>query len=776
VAGARANGVATFRKAFAHAMLPGLAPAVLAAPSIIRNAVPPPPTGGCTGVRARIRSIVKQVLQHVRSRRLEVADLPEPGPRAGGVLVRNTASLISAGTEKMITDFAGKSMVGKARERPDLVRQVMDKVRKDGLAPTVQTVLSKLDQPIPLGYSCAGIVEAAGRGAEEFAVGDRVACAGMGYASHADVVFVPRNLAVRVPDGVSLEDAAYVTVGAIALQGVRIQAPLLGESVAVIGLGVLGQLAVQILRASGCRVLGIDLDPAKVQLARELGAEAAVLRTDDVAAAVSVFTGGRGMDGVLIAAATSSNDPVELAGEIARDRAVVTMVGATGMEVPRKPYYEKELQLRLSRSYGPGRYDPEYEEKGRDYPIGYVRWTERRNMEEFLRLVATGQVQPSALTTHRFPIERAEEAYTLIGGGGEPFAGVMLTYAERTAPAVRTLHLKPAAPRAGTLGVGFVGAGNFARAVLLPRFEKAAGAALVGVSTSTGMNARSAGERFGFRYATTDTAALLGDADVHAVVVATRHASHARLSADALRAGKAVFVEKPLALDEEGLQEVLAAQAETGGVLTVGFNRRFSPLAAEVKRAFAPGLPLAITYRVNAGPIPRDHWIHDPVEGGGRIIGEVCHFVDLCQFLAGDLPVEAFAHAVGGPEGGLHDTVAITLRFAGGSVATIAYFATGDKSFAKERVEVFGAGTLAVLDDFREVEISRGGKRKKTRKMSQDKGFDEEVAAFVAAARGGGTLPIPLADLVATTRATFAIEESLRTGRPAEIRPDTAGA
>jgi polar amino acid transport system substrate-binding protein len=714
---------------------------------------------------------VKQVLQHVRSRRLEVADLPEPGPRAGGVLVRNAASLISAGTEKMITDFAGKSLVGKARERPDLVRQVMDKVRKDGLAPTVQTVLSKLDQPIPLGYSCAGVVEAAGRGAEEFAVGDRVACAGMGYASHADVVFVPRNLAVRVPDGVSLEDAAYVTVGAIALQGVRIQAPLLGESVAVIGLGVLGQLAVQILRASGCRVLAIDLDPAKVRLALELGAEAAVVRTDDVAAAVSVFTGGRGMDGVIIAAATSSNDPVELAGEIARDRAVVTMVGATGMEVPRKPYYEKELQLRLSRSYGPGRYDPEYEEKGRDYPVGYVRWTERRNMEEFLRLVATGQVRPSALTTHRFPIERADEAYALIGGGGEPFGGVMLTYAERTAPAVRTLRLKPAAPLAGALGVGFVGAGNFARAVLLPRFEKAAGTALIGVSTSTGMNARSAGDRFGFRYATTDTAALLADADVHAVVVATRHASHARLAADALRAGKAVFVEKPLAIDEAGLREVLAAQAETGGVFTVGFNRRFSPLAAEVRNAFAPGLPLAITYRINAGAIPRDHWIHDPVEGGGRIIGEVCHFVDLCQFLTGDLPVEAFAHAVGGPEGGLHDTVAVTLRFAGGSVATIAYFATGDKSFAKERVEVFGGGTLAVLDDFREVEISRGGKRKKTRKMSQDKGFDEEVAAFVAAARGGA-LPIPLADLVATTRATFAIEASLRTGQPAAVTVD----
>jgi predicted dehydrogenase len=712
---------------------------------------------------------MKQVVQHVRTRKLELAEVPEPGPRAGGVLVRNVASLISAGTEKTITDFAGSSLVSKARQRPDLVRQVLDKVKKDGVGPTLQTVMSRLDQPIALGYSCAGVVEAAGRGAEEFAAGDRVACAGMGYASHADLVYVPRNLAVAIPAGVSFDDAAYVTLGAIALQGVRVTEPRLGDAVAVIGLGLLGQLAVQILRASGCRVLGIDLDPGKVALARELGAEAAVVRTDDVAGAVAAFTAGRGADAVLIAAATSSNDPVELAGEIARDRAVVTMVGATGMEVPRKPYYEKELQLRLSRSYGPGRYDPEYEERGHDYPIGYVRWTERRNMEEFLRLVAQGQVTPSKLTTHRFPIDRAEAAYDVIQGKTEePFSGVLLTYPERRGEPVRRIDLKPAAPRAGALGVGFVGAGNFARAMLLPRFQKLADTELVGVSTASGMNAKTVGDRFGFRYATTDTPALLADAGVHAVVVATRHGSHARLAADALRAGKAVFVEKPLAIDHAGLDDVLAAQAETGGVLTVGFNRRFSPLAAEVKGAFAPGLPVAISYRINAGHIPREHWTQDPEDGGGRIVGEVCHFVDLCQFLAGDDPVEVFAHALGGPEGGMQDTVAITLRFARGSVATIAYFATGDKSFPKERVEVFGGGAVAVLDDWREVTVSRAGKRKRVKKLSQDKGFDEEVAAFAKAARGGG-LPIPLATLAATHHACFAIVESLRTGAAAAV-------
>lgn len=728
---------------------------------------------------------MKQVLQHVRSRRLEVADVPEPALRAGGVIVRNAASLVSAGTEKMLVEFAGKSLLGKAQERPDLVRQVIDKARKDGVGPTVQAVLSRLDQPLALGYSCAGVVEEAGRGAAEFAPGDRVACAGMGYASHAGVVFVPRNLAVKIPDGVSFEDASYVTLGAIAVQGVRVAEVRLGEAVAVIGLGLLGQLVVQVLAAAGCRVIGIDLDPAKVALARELGAEAAVVRTDDVPGAVAVFTGGRGADAVVIAAATDSDDPVELAGEIARDRAVVAMVGTTGMKVPRKVYYEKELQLRLSRSYGPGRYDPEYEEKGRDYPIGYVRWTQRRNLEEFLRLVAAGQVTPSRLTTHRFPVERAEEAYEVIQGKtGQAFSGVVLTYPEAREPRLRTIALSTRAPVSGALQVGFVGAGMFAQAVLLPRFSRAKHVELAAIATSTGASARTAGQKFGFRTAGTDTAALLADPGVAAVAIATRNGSHARLAAQALRAGKAVFVEKPLAIDEEGLAEVLAAQAETGGVLTVGFNRRFSPLAAEVKRAFTPGLPLAIAYRINAGPLPRDHWMHDPAEGGGRIIGEACHFVDLAQYFTGDLPVEAYAQALGGPEGGRQDTVTLSLRFAGGSVATIAYFSTGDKAYPKERVEVYGGGALAVLDDFREVTISRAGKRTRTRKLSQEKGFDEEVAAFVSAARQGGAPPIPMEHLAATTRATFALVESLRTGLPVTIPsgasasadvPDAAG-
>lgn len=715
---------------------------------------------------------MKFVSQHLRSGMLSVDDAPEPSCRSWGVLVANHASLISAGTEKMFIDFAGKSMLGKARERPDLVRQVLDKVKKDGLAPTLQTVFSKLDQPIPLGYSCAGVVEAVGTGAEEFAVDDRVACAGMGYASHAGKVFVPKNLTVRIPAGVSFEDASYVTLGAIALQGVRVAEPRLGDAVAVIGLGLLGQLTVQLLRANGCRVCGIDLDPAKVALARELGADAAVLRSEDVHGAIAQFTGGVGADVVIITAAADSNDPIELAGEIARDRGIVCMVGAVGMDVPRKTYYDKELQLRLSRSYGPGRYDPKYEEGGQDYPIGYVRWTERRNMEEFLRLVGAGQVTPSRLTTHQFPIEEAEKAYAIVTGkDAQPFLGIVLQYPADEAP-VRSIQLRPVERRkTGRIGVGFIGAGSFAKAALLPRFRSASDCELVGVATASGMNARVTGEKFGFGYCTTESAQVLADERVDAVVIATRHGSHARLVVDALHAGKAVFVEKPLALDEAGLQAVLDAQEATGGLVTVGFNRRFSPLIDQLRTHFASTRPLALQYRINAGAIPPAMWVHDPADGGGRIIGEVCHFVDLMQAITGEVPVAVSAFAMGGPTAGLHDTVSVTMKFSSGSVGGISYYANGDKSFPKERLEVFGGDGIAVLDDFRELTLTRGGKRRRTRRMGQDKGYDQEVRAFLGAVHGG-VPPIPLQSLVATTRATFCIEESLRTGSAVEVRLD----
>ncbi|MGH9837114.1 MAG: zinc-binding dehydrogenase, partial [Blastocatellia bacterium] len=457
---------------------------------------------------------MKQVIQNFRTGKLKVDEAPETICKPGGVLVSNVTSLISAGTEKMAIDFAQKSLAGKARERPDLVRQVIGKIKRDGLMNTINAVRSRLDAPLALGYSCAGIVCEVGRGAEEFSVGDYVACAGMNYASHAETVFVPKNLAVKIPDGVGFDEAAFVTLGAIALQGVRIAEAKLGEAVAVIGLGLLGQLTVQILKAAGCRVIGIDLERSKVELAIAHGAGAAVTRDGDVEGAMAQFTGGFGADTVIVTAAAETNDPIELAGVIARDRAVVSMVGAVRMDVPRKIYYEKELQLRLSRSYGPGRYDAQYEEQGIDYPVGYVRWTERRNMQEFLRLVAAKAVKLDRLITHRFPIEQARIAYDIVTGKTrQPYLGILLEYSE-TRVESKVVELTRAR-KAGEVRLGVIGAGNFAKSVLLPRLAKLPGVSLVGIATATGRNAKAVGEQFGFDFCTTDYRELLSRDDIN---------------------------------------------------------------------------------------------------------------------------------------------------------------------------------------------------------------------------------------------------------------------
>jgi polar amino acid transport system substrate-binding protein len=715
---------------------------------------------------------MKQVLQNFRSGVLKVDEVPETICKGGGILVDNVASLISAGTEKMAVDLAQKSLVGKAKERPDLVRQVITKVQKDGLASTFRTVMARLDTPLALGYSCAGMVREVGRGAEEFRAGDRVACAGMNYASHAETVYVPKNLSVKIPDNVSFEEASFVTLGAIALQGVRVAEVKLGESVAVIGLGLLGQITVMLLKAAGCRVIGIDLDSQKLELAKQHGAEAAVNRNDDVEGAVAQFTSGYGVDAVVITAAADSNDPIELAGVIARDRAVVSMVGAVGMDIPRKVYYEKELQLRLSRSYGPGRYDPQYEEGGVDYPISYVRWTERRNMEEFLRLISAGAVKLDKLITHRFDIAQAETAYDIITGKTpQPYLGIVLTYSEKSAQKrssnIVVLREAQTLPGSDTVSLGVIGAGNFAKAVLLPRLAKASGLKLTGIATATGRNAKAIGEQYGFGFCTSDYQELLGSDNISTVLIATRHDSHARMTVESLRAGKIVYVEKPLAISQQQLDEVAEAVAQTNGRVMVGFNRRFSSLAAEMKQSFANAGPLAMTYRINAGEIPRESWIQNE-EGGGRIVGEVCHFVDFLQFLTDSEPQEVFAYATA-TGNGLHDTLSIVIRFSDGSTGNINYFATGDKSFPKERVEVYGGGRVGVLEDFRVLETWSNGKRKVTKRLQQDKGFDEEIAAFVAAVRKGVAMPIPFRSLMLTTQVTLSIERSLLSGNPEAV-------
>lgn len=720
---------------------------------------------------------MKQVVQNFRTGELTVEELPPPALRQNGVLVQTAYSLISAGTERSIVETAQSSLIGKARSRPDLVRQVLDTLRREGLRATYEKVQSRLNQVKALGYSAAGTVIAVGEQVRDLSVGDRVACAGAGYASHAEVLFVPQNLCSRLPADAPFEAACYATVGAIALHGIRQSEARLGEAVAVIGLGLLGQLTVQMLKAAGCRVLGIDIDPAACELAKLSGADFVATGFEEARRAAARLTAGRGADAILITASTKSDDPVELACELARDRARVVAVGMIGMNLPRNAYYLKELELRLSRSYGPGRYDPEYEEKGNDYPIGYVRWTERRNMEAFLQLVAEGRVKTELLTTHRFAVENAEQAYALITGkGSERYCGIVLEYpqaATATAAALRLANSSPPKRAASDeLAVSFIGAGNFARGVLLPLVKRAGKVRLASVATATGISAKNTASQFGFAAATTDVESVIESAESACVFIATRHDSHARLAAAALRRGKAVFVEKPLATDEDDLRAVAQAAQETGNLLFVGYNRRFAPLAVDLKRHFANRAgALTILYRVNAGQLPPEHWTHDATEGGGRIIGEVCHFVDFAQFLTDALPVQVSAAAVPQSKraGFVDDSVTISLLLADGSVASIVYTASGNQQVAKERCEIFGDQSVAVLDDFRNAEIITGTKRQKLGGGAQDKGHAAEIAAFLAAARGSQPAPISLPSLVATSLTCLKVVESARSGEAARI-------
>jgi len=717
---------------------------------------------------------MKQVVQNFRTGELKVEELPPPALRPGGVLIRTAFSLISAGTERSIVETAQSSLIGKARGRPDLVRQVFDTFKREGLRSTYEKVKSRLNQIKALGYSASGVVTAVGPGVRELRVGDRVACAGAGYASHAEVVFVPQNLCCKIPEKVSLESACYSTVGAIALQGIRQADVRLGETVAVIGLGLVGQLTVQMLKAAGCVVFGVDIDPAACELAKKSGVDAVASDGPKAREVISSLTGGHGADCVIITAGTKSNEPVELAGDLARDRAKVIAVGLVGLDVPRNSYFLKELDLRLSRSYGPGRYDPEYEEKGHDYPIGYVRWTENRNMEAFLRLVGEGKVDTGLLTTHRFQVDKAADAYDLITGhGNERCCGVVLKYPEADQPVAQVVPSPLRAKGSGDeLGIAFIGAGNFARGVLLPIVKRSARIRFDGIATATGVSAKNTAEQFGFGYSTTDYDRIINDEKTDCVFIATRHDTHAQYASEALRRGKSVFVEKPLATSEEGLREVASAAGETGRLLMVGFNRRFAPISREIKERFKTRSgPMTIVYRVNAGQLPPGHWSHDETEGGGRVIGEVCHFVDFVQFMSDALPVTVSASSVpyNRLAGFIDDSITVSIGLSDGSIASIIYTASGDSSVAKERVEIFCDRSVATIEDFKDGSFTRDSKKVKLGGGSQDKGHAAEIAAFLAAARGESKAPISLESLVATSRATFAIIESARTGQTITI-------
>jgi predicted dehydrogenase/threonine dehydrogenase-like Zn-dependent dehydrogenase len=713
---------------------------------------------------------MKQLLQNIRSGKTTIAEVPVPTPPPGMALVKVSASLVSAGTERMVVEFAEKSLAGKARSRPDLARQVLDKARREGLAPTIRTTFNRLDQPMPLGYSSAGTIISLGEAMEGFKTGQRVACAGGGYAVHAEYNLVPRNLLTPLPGGVDFEAAAFTTLGAIALHGFRLAETQVGESLAVIGLGLLGLLAVQIATAAGCKVIGIDLDPRRVALAQGFGVQAVTRKQAE--ASVLAFTSNLGADAVLICADTPSNDPVELAGAIARNRGKIVATGAVGLTLPRKIYYEKELNFINSRSYGPGRYDAAYEENGQDYPSGYVRWTEGRNFQAVVELLENGKLNVAPLISHRFPIERAGEAYAVITGKKkEPFLGVLLTYPGLTGtPEPARVHFGEPRQTNAPVKLGVLGAGLFANATLLPAIKKQAAIELVGIASMSGLHAQHSGEKFGFAYATSADEHILDDPQINTVAILTRHDTHAGLVLKALKAGKNVFVEKPLAIHAGQLKEITDALAvDDCPLLAVGFNRRFAPLAAELSRFLRErSEPLHAYYRVNAGLLPLNHWAQDPAVGGGRIIGEGCHFVDFITFLVGAAPVAVTAHGL--PDGGKYreDNISMTFTFPDGSVGVVDYLANGDKSFPKERVEVFCGGSVAVLEDFRRLEMVQNGHRR-AMKTALDKGWAGEWAAFTEAIRTGGEPTIPYEQLIGVTRATFAAVESLRSGAKMEV-------
>jgi predicted dehydrogenase/threonine dehydrogenase-like Zn-dependent dehydrogenase len=723
--------------------------------------------------------LMKQILQSLKTGATEVAEVPVPRASRGSLLIQTSQTLVSAGTERMLVEFGKAGWIDKARQQPDKVRMVLDKIKTDGLQPTLEAVFNKLDQPLPLGYCNVGRVAEVGSGVLGFAAGDRVVSNG----KHAEVVSVPLNLCAKVPDAVSDEEAAFTVLGAIALQGIRLVQPTLGEAVVVTGLGLIGLMTMQLLRANGCRVLGLDFDPEKLAMARQFGAEVVDLSSgQDPVAAAETFSRGRGVDAVIVTAATQSSEPMHQAALMCRKRGRIVLVGVTGLELSRDDFFKKELTFQVSASYGPGRYDPNYEEKGQDYPVGFVRWTEQRNFEAVLDMMAMGQLDVKPLISHRFAIAEAEKAYELVDGAG-PSLGILLTYpgieisqAGRTV-SLRETHGSPRAfgPRDDEAlkkaSVSFLGAGNYATAVLIPAF-KAAGADLRSVASSAGVSGMHAGQKFGFAETTTDSDRLFADSETDAVVITTRHDSHAHFVLQTLHAGKHVFVEKPLCLTLDELAEIEAAygsprafgprddnaqapviasgEAARQSILMVGFNRRFAPQVQKMK-SLLKGVsgPKSMVMTVNAGTIPADHWTQDLEVGGGRIIGEACHFIDLLRFMAG-VPIASYQRVT--MDAATQDTVTLQLTFVDGSIGTVHYFANGSKSFPKERLEVFAAGGVLQLDNYRKLTGFGWPGFKKMNLFRQDKGQKACAKAFVDAVAQGGVAPIPIDEVMGVSR------------------------
>ena len=760
---------------------------------------------------------MKQLIQSYKTGEIRLVDVPVPSVKRGHILVKTMASLVSIGTEKHMLEIAKKSLLGKAIARPDLVRQVINKAKTEGVMEAYRQAMGRLDMPILLGYSSSGIVIDVGEGVLEFSVGDCVACTGSGYAGHTEVAVVPENLCVKIPkktvtsysllvnseDGktekritnnestnnyVSFEEAAFVALGGIALEAVRLANVSLGEYVAVIGMGLIGQIVVQILDSTGCHVMGFDVQKNRIDMALKSGAEAGSFDKDEFMSLVREVTKGNGADAVIIFAATKSNQPLDLASEISRERARIVAGGLIGLNVPRKEFYEKELELVVSRAWGPGVYDNEFLNKNFKYPYAYVRWDAKRNIEEFLNLLAKGKVRVDHLISHRFSIEDAIEAYEIITGKKkEEFLGIVLEYPDKSdSLSVNSykLYEKKISLKTNqritnnierpTVSVGVVGAGLFAQGTLLPILKDIKDLRFRGISTPTGIKARHTAEKYGFDYITSDYREILCDEEIDLVFILTPHGSHARFVCEAIKAGKHVFVEKPLCINKNELKEIIStynSQPTTNNcLLMVDFNRRFSPYTRWLKEKFSNVRePIAIHCTVNAGYVPKDSWVHDSSEGGGRIIGEVCHFVDLIQYITSAIPERVYAECIFSDKYKPSDNVVITMRMSNGAISSISYLSSGDKAYLRERIEVFGGGRVGVIENFKYAYFIRGGKKKKKWGITVDRGHKEGVEMLLKTIRNGGKFFVDFSDYVYTTLTTFAIEESIRKGKPVEI-------
>ncbi len=716
---------------------------------------------------------MRQLIQNFKTGKLYVDDVPLPSISKGMVLVENKFSLISAGTEKSTVKVGQASLIGKAKQRPDLVAQVLKNIKKEGLSATINKVRTKLDSLKALGYSTAGIVLTSLDTNSSFQPGDRVACAGQDHASHAEIVAIPQNLVVKIPDNVSFEEASFTTLGAIALQGVRQADPRLGEKICVIGLGLLGQLTCQLLKANGCDVFGIDLSERLINLATETGVSKAINRNDsNLISACDNFTKGKGFDSVIITAAAPTNDPIVLSTELCRKKGKIIVVGAVKMDIPREPYfYKKELELKISCSYGPGRYDVDYEELGSDYPFAFVRWTEQRNMEAFLDLLSKGLINMKPLISHTFDISRAEEAFELVlGNNPEPHIGILLKYDSNQEKFSTSTNIK--SNPIDKINVGFIGAGSFAQSYLIPNV-KSFGASLDTVVTSRGITSKNVAEKFGFNVCSSDKKDVIENKNINTVFIATPHSSHADLVIHSLESGKNVFVEKPLAVSLEELYKIIDVKSRNDQPLMVGFNRRFAPISVSIKKEFeSTGEPLVINIRVNAGFIPKDHWTQIPEIGAGRIIGEICHFIDLMQFFTNSVPVKVYAECIqsGNEKLKLDDNIAIVVKFKNGSVGNLTYLANGDPSLPKELIEVFGAGKVGIINNFQNGNLHIGNKSKSLK--SSGKGHQQEIQEFLNSIKEGRDSPISFKSICLTTLTTFKIIDSLTTGLPQEIQID----